>query len=146
MGRLGPGPGRAGPLGPPGAVDPLPLKGALQRPNRGDRRAGAGTAQLDLDSAGAPTGVLPLELTGATQDGGVGLRSGLPAGLRAGDETVWARIAVGAPEGADGGVRQVQFVGDPPEGLAVEVAADDVLADGQQDGARHEESSRGVSY
>jgi hypothetical protein len=46
-----------------------------------------------------------------------------------------------ASKGADGNAWQVEVGGDLCKGLAVEVAADDLLAGGEWNGARHGRSS-----
>jgi hypothetical protein len=119
VGRLGPGRGRAWSLGPPGAVDCLPLEGALEGPRRGDQRGGEEPEEFDADPAGAPGRVPPLELTGPTEDGRVGPRRGSSAGPIANDEALIPVPPKGPPEGADGDVSEVPVGGDLREGLAL---------------------------
>jgi hypothetical protein len=140
VGRLGPGAGGARPLGPPRAVDPLPLEGPLKRPRRGDQRGGEEPEEFDADPPGAPGRVPPLKLTGPVEDVAVAPRGGAAAGPIADGEAVIPVVAEGPPEGADGDVGEVQVGGDLSVGLAVEVPADDLLAGCERDGARHERS------
>jgi hypothetical protein len=65
----------------------------------------------------------------------------VPAPGVADGQAGFAATAEGPPEGADGDGREVKLEGDLGQGLAVEVAADDLLAGGERDGAGHGRSS-----
>jgi hypothetical protein len=141
VGALGSGPRGAGPLGPSRAVDPLRPEGPLQRPRRGGRRGGEEAQELDADPPGAPGRVPSLELAGPAEGVAVPARDGPAAGRIADGQALLAAVAEGPPEVADGGQGEAEVGSDRQQGLAVQVAADDLLAGGERDGAGHEESS-----
>jgi hypothetical protein len=127
-------------LGAARPVDAGPLEAALQDPHRGDVVGVEGLEEFDADPAGAPARMLPLEPAGAAGDGvGVGGR-GRAAGVIADDQAIGPAIAEGAPEAADGIEGDGEFGGDLGQGLAAEMALDDVLPRGGGDGARHDEA------
>jgi hypothetical protein len=85
--------------------------------------------------------VPPLELAGPAEDVAVAARGGLAAGRIADDQALVASVTEGPPEVADGGQREAEVGGDPKQGLALQVATDDLLARGERDGAGHDEAS-----
>jgi hypothetical protein len=118
-------------LGAAGSVDSGPLEGALQDPHRGDIARVEGLEELDADAPGPPTRVLPLEPAGAAEDGvGVG-RRGRAAGVIADDQAIGPAVAKGAPEVADGIEGDSEFGGDLGQGLAAEMALDNILPPGR---------------
>lgn len=141
VGALGSSPRRVRPLGPSRAVDPLRLEGALQGPCGGDQLGGDEPEQLDANPPGAPGRVPSLELAGPAEDVAVAARGGPAAGRIADGQALLAAVTERPPEGADGGQRQAEVGSDREQGLALQVAADDLLASGKRDGAGHVESS-----
>jgi hypothetical protein len=141
VGCFGLGPDHPRALGSSGPVDPLPLEGTLECARRGDKRGIEEAEQLDADPPAPPGWVLPLELTGSSQDGAGVPRGGAAALVVADGQAVLAPTAESTPEGADSDERQVEVGGDLCEGVAVEVAAGDLLTGGEWDGARHGRSS-----
>ena len=141
VGPPGAGPGRAWPLGPPGAVDSLPLERTLQRSGGGDEFGSEKPEELDADPPGAPTRVLPLEPTGSAEDVAMGSRGGAAAGPIADDQAVIPVVAEGPPKVADRGEADVEVSSDSEQGLAFQVPTNDLLASGIRDGAGHEKSS-----
>jgi hypothetical protein len=81
-----------------------------------------------------------LELTGAAEHAGKGLRGGSSAGQIADGEPIIPLVTEGPPEVADGDEREVQIGRNLWEGLSVEVAANDLLAGGKRDGLWHDQS------
>jgi hypothetical protein len=124
-------------LRPPWPIDPGPLEGALEHSRRGDPSRREALEQLQADPAGPPGRVVVLELASRGEDGlgGGGGRS--PTSVVSDGQPVLAAVAEGAPEGADGVIGESQFGGDLGQVLAVEMAADDVLASLHGCGARH---------
>jgi hypothetical protein len=134
---LGLGPDRARALGSPGPIDARALEGTLERACRGDERGVEEPEQFDADPPGPPSRVPPPELTGPPHDGLAMPRGGPPALAVADGEALLTSMAKSAPEGPDRDAREVKVDGDLREGLAVEVAADDLLAGCERDGAGH---------
>jgi hypothetical protein len=137
MRGLGRGPGRARASRASRAVDPLLLEGPLKGAGRGDERGVELGEQFDTDPPASPARVLALELAGAAEDGpGVAWRGSATRGV-ADVQALLAPISEVTPQGTHGDQWEVEFAGDLGEGLAVEVAADDLLAGDEGDGTRH---------
>ena len=137
---LGAGDSRA--MGSSGAVDARPLEGPLQDTHRRDRRRVVGVEQLDADPPGPPGGVGLLEPTGDFEES-----VGIPgrhaaAGPITDDEARLTAMAKRTPEVSDGRRGELEIDGDAGQGLAVTMASDDLLADGEGDGAWHGGGSR----
>jgi hypothetical protein len=82
-----------------------------------------------------------LELAGPLEDGGVVRGGGPGAGAIASGEPIGAVCAVEAPDLPDGVVGQLECGGDDGEFLTALTTADDLLADGQGQGAWHRDCS-----
>jgi len=145
MGGGGPPRHRPGPLGATWPVDAGPLERPLEHADRGDIGRLEGLQQFHPDSAGTPARVLAFESRGAAEDGLGVSRRGLAAGRIGDDQAIGPAIAEGTPEVADGGDGDGELVGDLAQGLAPEMALDEIVPDGGRDGAGHGESPRGLS-
>jgi hypothetical protein len=134
-----------GPLRAAWPVDAGPLEDPLEHAGGGDIGRREGLQQFHADSAGAPARVVAFEPHGVAEGGlGVG-RGGLAAGRIAHDQAIGPAIAEGAPEVADRGDGQGKLAGDLEQGLAPEMALDDLVPGGGRDGAGHGGSPRGRS-
>lgn len=67
---------------------------------------------------------------------------GLAAGVVVNDQALVPPMPEVAPKGTDGDKRQMEVDGDLGEGLAVEMAPDDLLAGDEGDGTWHGSTSR----
>jgi hypothetical protein len=83
----------------------------------------------------------PLELARPADDGAVAARRRPAASPIADGQALLAAVAEGPPELADGRQGDVEIGSDPEQGLALQVATDDLLAGGERYGARHDKSS-----
>jgi len=124
-------------LRPSWSIDSGALEGPLEHARRGDLVRHKVAEQFQTDPAGPPGRVVVLELARHVEDGLRGAGGGSPTGVIAQGQPLLAIVAVGAPEGADGVIGESQFGGDLRQGLAVEMAADDVQADLRREGTRH---------
>jgi hypothetical protein len=80
-------------------------------------------------------------MAGAAEDVAVVARGGPAAGRITDGQAVVAAAAEEPPELTDGGQGEVEVGCDAEQGLALQVATDDLLANGERDGAGHDESS-----
>lgn len=128
-------------LGPSWPVDSGPLEGPLEHPRGRDPVRHELLAQFQADPAGTPARVVVLELAGTVADdlGRAGCR--LPTGMVSDGQPIRAAIAEGTPGGADGVKGESKFAGDRSQGLALAMAADDVLACVRGQRARHGRTS-----
>jgi hypothetical protein len=124
-------------LASPRPIDAGALKSPLQDPHRRDIVRAEGFEEFQAHPPAPPARVLPLEPAGATEDDiGIGGR-GRAAGMIPEDQVVSPAIAEGAPEVADGVEGDGELGGDLGQGLAPEMALDDVLPRGGWYGAGH---------
>ena len=141
MGGQGPDQGSLRALRPSWPIDSGTLEGPLEDARRGDLRRREVAEQLQADPAGTPGRVVVFELARRVEDRLRGAGGGLSTGVVSKGEPLLAVVAEGAPEGADGVLRESQFGGDLRQRLAVEMAADDVHARLDRKGTRHGRTS-----
>jgi hypothetical protein len=112
VGDQGPDQGGLRALRPSGPVDSGPLEGALEHARRRDPVRRERLEQFQADPAGTPARVVVLELASRIAD--LPRRGGgrLPTAVVSDDQCLLTVVAVGAPEGTDGVMRESQFEGD----------------------------------
>jgi hypothetical protein len=118
-------------------MDAGPDEGGLEAPDRGDGGAAGVLAELQADQAGAPSGMLPLELAGDPEQLPRGRRDRTAVAAIAGVESVEAMPAEQPPDLADGAVGDRQVDRDPGKRDTLLMAAHDLLAEGDGERAGH---------
>jgi hypothetical protein len=85
--------------------------------------------------------MVAFELAGRVEDDLGSAGGGSPTGVVSGGQPLIAAVAKATPGGADGVIGQSQFGGDLGQGLAIEMAPDDVQSGIHGEGAGHERPS-----
>jgi hypothetical protein len=97
---------------------------------------------LNLDQAGPPGGMEAFELAGRLEDRRVAGRSGVAACVIARNKSCLALGPESSPDLPDRGVGQLEFLSDRGQFLSPLVSPNDLLAELQREGTRHEPSSQ----
>jgi len=140
-GRLGDH--RGGRPAAPRAMDPGAGEGELEAADRGEGGPMGVRAELESDQAGAPGGMVPLEVAGdAEQLPGARGDGAAPAGIGRG-QSLEAPGAEQPPDLAGRAVGDGQLGGDPGQGGALLMTTDDLVAEREREGARHGSRLRG---
>jgi hypothetical protein len=97
---------------PSGAIDAATDEGDLEATDRGDVAAGVLPPELEANAAGAPGGMLSLQLAGIAEElKGLG-RCGSPAGVVVRDQALETVSAVDPPDRADRIIGEGKLGGD----------------------------------
>lgn len=109
----------------------------LEAADRGDGGPMGVRTESESDQAGAPGGMVPLEVAGDAEQllGARGDRAAPAAIIRV--QSLEPPTAVEPPDLADRAVGDGQVGGDPGQGDALLMTADDLLAERDREGARH---------
>ena len=121
-------------------MDAGPDEGGLEAADRGDGGAAGVLAELQSDQAGAPGGMLALELAGDAEQLPGGRRDRTAVAAIAGGESVEAMPAEQPPDLPDGAVGDRQVGRDPGQRDTLLMTSHDLLA--ERDGERAGHVSR----
>jgi hypothetical protein len=121
----------------PRPIDSGPDEGALETSDRGEPALGCVLSELESDQAGAPGGVLALEIAGDGQQlpGSSGDRTS--TGAIVGRQSIETVSAVEPPDLPNRAIRDRKIGGDLSQGEALLMASHDLLTERDRERARH---------
>jgi hypothetical protein len=125
-------------------MDPRPDEGALETSDRRDVTFGRLSAELESDQAGAPGGMLALQVAGDPEqflDPGADRTT---AGSIVGSEALAVESAGSPADVSDGAIGDRQLGGDPGQGVALPMASHDLLTKRDGERTRHGSRLRGL--
>jgi hypothetical protein len=122
---------------PPGPMDSSPDEGELETSDRGDAATVRVLAELESNQAGAPGGVVALELAGDLEQLLDSRGDRATTGAIVGSQALAIVSAVQPPDVPDRGIGDRQVGRDLGQGQALLMTAHDLLTERDREWARH---------